>query len=124
MNIVPEIKKEIEMKYGDLQNPCGAYVNGQWLSIEKIIEIIDSVAQRHASADPDPHKYDVCFTVTPPKTPMIAKGFLLCSPHPLDLENKGLSFHRLCVEYARLTGTPCSEPALNIISVEKRNVEL
>ena len=31
----------IEQKYGALNNDCGCYVNGRWLSVEAIVNLID-----------------------------------------------------------------------------------
>ena len=37
-----EILKELlEDKYGDLNNDCGCYVGGQWLSVKRIVDLIN-----------------------------------------------------------------------------------
>ena len=36
-----ELKDKIEAKYGDLENELGCYVNGEWLSVKDIVELID-----------------------------------------------------------------------------------
>lgn len=35
------LKKLIERKYGSLDDSRGAYLNGKWLSVEAIVELID-----------------------------------------------------------------------------------
>lgn len=37
------LKKLLESRYGDLKNPQGCYVNGAWLSVEAVAELIDRV---------------------------------------------------------------------------------
>lgn len=36
-----ELKDKIEAKYGDLNDECGGYVNGEWLSVKNIVDLID-----------------------------------------------------------------------------------
>lgn len=36
-----ELLELLELKYGDLDNECGCYVNGSWLSIADIVELIE-----------------------------------------------------------------------------------
>lgn len=44
--IVPDkLKKLLERKYGDLDNPCGCNVNGQWLSVAAIVELIEQAVK-------------------------------------------------------------------------------
>ena len=38
-----KLKKLLERKYGSLDDPRGGYVNGAWLSVEAIVELIDRV---------------------------------------------------------------------------------
>lgn len=38
------LKQLIERKYGDLDNDRGCNVNGQWLSVAAIVELIDQAA--------------------------------------------------------------------------------
>ena len=40
-----KLKQLIERKYGDLDNTCGCYVNGQWLSVAAIVELIDQTTK-------------------------------------------------------------------------------
>jgi len=40
-----ELKKLIERKYGDLDNTRGCNINGQWLSIASIVELIEQGAK-------------------------------------------------------------------------------
>ncbi len=37
------LKEMLERRYGDLKNPQGCYVNGAWLSVAAIAELIDRV---------------------------------------------------------------------------------
>ena len=37
------LKKLLESRYGDLKNPQGCYVNGAWLSVEAVADLIDRV---------------------------------------------------------------------------------
>lgn len=39
--VLEYLKQLIERKYGTLDDPRGAYLNGQWLSVEAIVELID-----------------------------------------------------------------------------------
>ena len=41
--VLEELKRVIEKKYGSLDNECGAYVNGKWLSIKAIVDLIEDV---------------------------------------------------------------------------------
>lgn len=36
-----ELKDKIEEKYGSLDNECGGYVGGEWLSVKNIVDLID-----------------------------------------------------------------------------------
>ena len=36
-----ELKDKIEAKYGSLDDECGCYVNGEWLSVKNIVHLID-----------------------------------------------------------------------------------
>ena len=36
-----KLKDKIEEKYGSLDDECGGYVNGEWLSVRNIVELID-----------------------------------------------------------------------------------
>ena len=36
-----ELKDKIEQKYGSLDNECGGFVNGEWLSVKNIVDLID-----------------------------------------------------------------------------------
>ena len=40
-----KLKQLIANKYGDLDNICGCNVNGQWLSVAAIVELIDQAAK-------------------------------------------------------------------------------
>ena len=40
-----KLKQLIANKYGDLDNICGCNVNGQWLSVAAIVELIDRAAK-------------------------------------------------------------------------------
>lgn len=35
------LKRLLEKRYGNLDNECGCYVNGQWLSVADIVSLID-----------------------------------------------------------------------------------
>ena len=37
------LKELLERRYGPLDDPRGCYVNGSWLSLERIVELIDKV---------------------------------------------------------------------------------
>lgn len=39
--VLEYLKELIKNKYGTLDDECGAYLNGEWLSVEAIIELID-----------------------------------------------------------------------------------
>ena len=39
--VLEYLKGLIERKYGTLDDIRGAYLNGQWLSVEAIVELID-----------------------------------------------------------------------------------
>ena len=39
--VLEYLKTLIERKYGTLDDSRGAYLNGQWLSVEAIVELID-----------------------------------------------------------------------------------
>lgn len=41
-----ELLSELKRKYGDLENDCGCYVNNKWLSIYKIVEIIEECQEQ------------------------------------------------------------------------------
>lgn len=41
--ILEYLKELIERKYGSLDDERGAYVNGRWLSIRDIVDLIDEV---------------------------------------------------------------------------------
>lgn len=40
-----KLKNLIERKYGDLDNTCGCNVNGQWLSVAAIVELIEQAVK-------------------------------------------------------------------------------
>lgn len=40
-----KLKQLIERKYGALDNICGCNVNGQWLSVAAIVELIDQAVK-------------------------------------------------------------------------------
>lgn len=40
-NVLDYLKKLIEQKYGTLDDERGCYVNGQWLSVADIVNLID-----------------------------------------------------------------------------------
>lgn len=42
-----QLKKLLERRYGSLEDPRGCYVNGSWLSIERIVELIDKVSEKY-----------------------------------------------------------------------------
>lgn len=35
------LKEKIEEKYGSLDDETGGYVNGEWLSVKNIVDLID-----------------------------------------------------------------------------------
>ena len=39
--VLEYLKELIERKYGSLDDERGAYINGQWLSVEAIVALID-----------------------------------------------------------------------------------
>lgn len=39
--VLERLKRLIQNKYGTLDDPRGAYLNGEWLSIEAIVELIN-----------------------------------------------------------------------------------
>lgn len=41
--ILEYLKELIERKYGSLDDERGAYVNGRWLSVRAIVDLIDEV---------------------------------------------------------------------------------
>lgn len=41
--ILDYLKELIERKYGSLDDERGAYVNGRWLSVRAIVDLIDEV---------------------------------------------------------------------------------
>ena len=36
-----ELKDKIEQKYGSLDSEIGCLVNGEWLSVQEIVDLID-----------------------------------------------------------------------------------
>ena len=40
-----KLKKLIERKYGSLDNTCGCNVNGRWLSVAAIVELIEQAVK-------------------------------------------------------------------------------
>ena len=36
-----KLKEKIEEKYVSLNDECGCYVNGEWLSVKDIVDLID-----------------------------------------------------------------------------------
>lgn len=36
-----DLLDKLEEKYGDLFSPIGCYVNGEWLSVKEIVNVID-----------------------------------------------------------------------------------
>lgn len=36
-----KLKEKIEEKYGSLTDEFGCYINGQWLSVKDIVDLID-----------------------------------------------------------------------------------
>lgn len=36
-----ELLEKIEATYGDLDNPCGSIVNGEWLTVKAIVNLIE-----------------------------------------------------------------------------------
>lgn len=41
-----ELLNELKRKYGDLDNDSGCYVNGKWLSIYQVVEIIEECQEQ------------------------------------------------------------------------------
>lgn len=42
-----KLKELLERRYGDLNDPRGCYVNGSWLSLERIMELINRVDEEY-----------------------------------------------------------------------------
>ena len=38
--ILKEVLIELEKVYGNLDNNCGCYINGEWLSVKNIVKLI------------------------------------------------------------------------------------
>ena len=36
-----KLKEKIEEKYGSLDDESGCYINGEWLSVKDIVDLID-----------------------------------------------------------------------------------
>ena len=41
--VLADLKGLIEKKYGSLDDERGAYLNGRWLSVKSIVDLIDEV---------------------------------------------------------------------------------
>lgn len=52
-----ELKEKIENTYGSLDDECGAYVNGEWLSINDVVDLIDDDDSKDSLKDKIEEKY-------------------------------------------------------------------
>lgn len=41
--VLEDLKELIEKKYGSLDDERGAYINGRWLSVKAIVDLIEEV---------------------------------------------------------------------------------
>lgn len=41
--ISKEVLIELEKVYGNLDNNCGCYINGEWLSVKNIVKLIEKI---------------------------------------------------------------------------------
>lgn len=41
--VLVDLKELIEKKYGSLDDERGAYINGRWLSVKAIVDLIEKV---------------------------------------------------------------------------------
>ena len=44
--VLEYLLKLIRRKYGDLSNDSGCYINGRWLSVEAIVNLIDEADRK------------------------------------------------------------------------------
>lgn len=66
-------------------------------------------------------KYEIHFNALNINGVVVGTGaFCITSSCKLDIDGRVLSFKRMCLEYARLTGIKCSD--VNIIDLDERPV--